>query len=107
MVTEPRAPAGSVADSQLSYVFDKPLNFSGQHNFTDENKSFDNFADRLVRGVEDDAEMACAATGKAKKILISRDDNSALGSSKIEVGSIILRPQASFDCSCYIDASAP
>lgn len=83
-----------------------PRHFTGQHNFINKNESFDDFSDRLIRGVEDDARMIYRAAGKAKEILIARDDDSAFIARETEMGLIILGSQPCLDCSCYIDSRA-
>src|SRR2546426_11311321 len=90
--------------SASSQVLDTSQHFGGKHNFINENQSFDDISDRLISGVENDARMIHAFAGKAKKILIARDDHSAFIARKAEMGNIILRSQTCFVCSCYVDS---
>ena len=76
-----------------------------QHDFVNQNKSLDDFSDRLICSVEHNAGVISDATRHTQKVLIAGYDHPSFSSRKVKMDFIILRSQAGLVRRRYVNAS--
>ena len=79
--------------------------FGRQHDFVNQNKSLDDFSDRLICSVEYNAGVFSDATRHTQEVLIAGYDHPSFSSRKLEMVFIIIRSQAGFVRRGYVNAS--